>query len=121
MSTTISRSSDAQTITPDLVLTEWSTENEARTIVHHILGRPDVDVTLRPATDATGTLRLFFMTHAQAEAARLFHLAAATFAVTTTDERLPTRYVPQGSIRKVQQSVNAKRYVVEVPFQELRA
>lgn len=117
--TTITRSIDGQTVTPALVLTEWSTENEAQTIVHHILGRPDVDVTLRPAHDATGTMRLFFLSHAAADAAVQFHLAAATFSITTTDARLPARYVPQGGIRKAQQTL-ASRWVVEITFQELR-
>jgi len=118
--TTIARSTDGQTIEPDLVLTEWTTENEAQTIVHHILGRPDVVVTLRPATDAAGTMQLFFLSHAAAEAARQFHLAAATFTITSTDARLPARYVPQGGIRKVQQTISS-RWVLEVAFQELRS
>ncbi|MCZ4301276.1 hypothetical protein [Microbacterium oxydans] len=118
--TTITRNSDAQTIVPDLVLNEWETQNEAQTVVHKILGRPDVDVTLRPAIDAAGTMRLFFLTQAQAEAARLFHLPASTFSVATTDARLPARYVPQGQIRKAQQA-NDARWIIEVEFQELRA
>ncbi|WP_136024798.1 hypothetical protein [Microbacterium sp. K27] len=118
--TTITRSTDAQSITPDLVLNEWITENETQTKVHHILGRPDVDVTLRPASDATGTMQLFFLTHAAAEAARAFHTAAAAFAITGTDVRLPARYVPQGGIRKAQQQPQDKRWVVEIRFQELR-
>lgn len=117
--TTISRSNDGQTITPDLVLNEWVTENEAQTLVHKILGRGDVDLTLRPALDATGTLRLFFLSHADADAARRFHLAPASFSVATTDVRLPARYVPIGGIRKAQQ-VNDARWVIEVNFQELR-
>ncbi|KTR77430.1 hypothetical protein NS234_07440 [Microbacterium oxydans] len=118
--TAITRSTDAQTVAPDLVLTEWVTENEVQTIVHRVLGRPDVDVTLRPAIDATGTMRLFFMNQAAAEAARRFHLATATFRTITTDARLPARYVPQGVIRNAQQNVNDKRWVLEIQFQELR-
>ncbi|MFD8769558.1 hypothetical protein [Microbacterium oxydans] len=118
--TVVARSTDAQTISPDLVLTEWVTENEPQSIVHRILGRSDVDVTLRPALDATGTLRLFFLDHTHAEQARAFHLAAAWFAVTTTDARLPAQYVPNGPIRKAEQENNA-RWVIEVPFQEIRS
>ncbi|MFB4348481.1 hypothetical protein [Microbacterium sp. CR_7] len=117
--TTISRSTDAQTIVPDLVLNEWETENEAQSIVHPILGSADVAVTLRPARDATGVMRLFFLTHAAAEQARLFHTAAATFATSSDDVRLPALYVPQGGIRKAQQA-NDARWIIQIQYQEIR-
>lgn len=116
--TTITRSSDTATLTPDLVLTEWADENEPQTIVHRILGRQDVVVTLRPALDATGTMRLFFLTLAAAREAQAFHRAAATFTTDGSDERLPAEYVPR-RIRKAQQPDNSKRWIVEIEFQEL--
>lgn len=95
------------------------TENEARSIVHEIPGSEDVAVTLRPAAPATGTLKLLFMDHASAEAARALHLSAHALTVETDLDYLPDAYVPQGAIRKLQQD-SVKRWVLEVPYQEIR-
>lgn len=116
--TTISRSSDATTVTPELVLDEWASDNEPQTRIHTILGRSDVDLTLRPARARTGTLRLLFWDAASAEAARQFHCAAATFTTANTLPWVPAAYVPNGSIHPAQQQ-NRSRWILEVPFQEI--
>lgn len=118
MSTIISRSIDATVVEPRMVLDPWESENEPGTKVHSILGRPDVDVTLAPARDRTGTLRLLFWDAVSAEAARKFHTAAATFSAASDLPWVPARYVPNGTIA-LRQQPNRNRWVLEVPFQEL--
>lgn len=119
--TTITRTSDAATVVPTLVLSNWSSDDEPQTLVHPILGREFPDVTLRPAMARTGTLRLFFWDYAAADAARKFHHAAAVFRTVTDMAWLPRAYVPNGPIRCTQQAENAARWVLEIPFQELEA
>jgi hypothetical protein len=118
MATVISRSTDAATVTPALVM-PFEGEDEAGTVVHRIPGREFPDVTLAPALGSGGTLRLFFLTFADAEAARGFHRAAATFTIASDQEWLPAAYVPQGRIRRAQQAENLRRWVLEVPYEEI--
>lgn len=119
MSTIITRTADAATTTPDLVMLHEDA-SEAASVVHPIIGSEDVDVTLRPARRPTGTLRLLYLTHADATAARELHRAASTFTIDSPDMPwLPARYVPQGAIGRVQQAQNVKRWMIEVGYQEL--
>lgn len=117
--TTIGRSTDTTTITPTLVLGGWETEDEPQTIVTPILGSESVAVSLRPAAPSTGRLQLLFWDYASADAARIFHRAAAIFTTDRDLPWLPAAYVPNGPIRKVQQDSRA-RWVLEVPFVELQ-
>lgn len=119
--TTITRTIDAATVAPTLVLGDWSSDDEPQTLLHPILGREYPDVTLRPAAARTGTLRLFFWDYESADAARKFHRAAAVFHTVTDMAWLPAAYVPNGPIRCTQQRENAARWVLEIPFQELEA
>lgn len=119
MATTITRSTDGTVVTPTLVLGEWASEDEPGTLVHPVLGREYPDVTLRPAQASTGTMRLFFMDFAAADAARRFHRAPAVFRAVTDIPWLPAAYVPNGPLRRAQQSENMLRWVLEVPFQEV--
>lgn len=118
MTITITRSAPTGSSSPALALGYQTTRN-AQTIVHPIIGRAEPDVTLRPAALRTGTLRLFFLTEATAHACELMHASAATFTIADTDR--PTfamRYVPQGAITR-QLEDGARRFVVEVGFQEI--
>lgn len=119
MSTTIGRTTDATTITPALVLGGWESADEPQTIVHPILGSENVAVTLRPAAPRTGQLRLLFMDSASADAARVFHRAAAVFTAVSDLPWVPSAYVPNGPIRPAQQE-NRERWILEVPYQELQ-
>lgn len=118
MGTTISRSTDAETVTPELVLNAWESQDEPGTIVHPILGSEWPDVTLRPAQARTGTLRLLFATSADAESARVFHRAPAVFLTASTLAWVPAAYVPAGPIHPIQQETRT-RWILEVPFQEV--
>jgi hypothetical protein len=69
------------TITPAAIV-GWSTTRQSRNVVHDIIGRPDPDVTLRPAATRAGTLSLLFMTYAAALAAEQAHAAPAVWTLT---------------------------------------
>jgi hypothetical protein len=118
VSTLFSRSTDASTVTPDLVL-PFDGEDDPGTIVHRVLGTERVDVNLRPAQAGTGTMRLFFLTYADAAAARLFFRAPAIFITASDLAWLPVAFVPVAPMRRVQQDVNVARWVLEVPYQEV--
>lgn len=120
MSTTFSRSTDAATFTPDLVM-PFEAEDEPGTIVHPILGSDLVDITLRPAQPSIGTMRLFFLTFANADAARVFLRAAAVFAISSDLAWLPDAFVPAGPIRRVQQDPTVSRWILDVPYREVSA
>lgn len=117
MGTTITRSNDAASIVPELVLNEWESGDEPRTVIHEVLGREMPDVTLRPASSRGGTLRLLFADAAAAEAGRQFHRAAAVFTTISTLPWVPAAYVPAGPIRTTQQA--GSRWLIEVPFREV--
>ena len=119
MSTIITRSTDFATIEPLLVLHEWVSEAEPRTIVHPILGSEDFSVTLRPASMRTGIAQLLFRDADAAESARAFHRAPAVFVASSDMSWFPASYVPNGVIRV--RPGNGKHWVLELPFQELAA
>lgn len=119
MSATITRSIDAVAITPDLVFA-FEDASESASLLHPIIGSSEADVTLRPARRPTGQLKLFFLTHDAATAAREFHRAAATYGITSDSMPwLPARYVPQGPIGRVQEEANRTRWTITVAYQEL--
>ena len=120
MATVISRSIDATTVVPDQVHI-FEDDVTPGTVVHDVIGLTYPEVTLRPAKSPTGVLKLFFLTHEAAQLARVFHMTAATFSIVSeTMPWLPSRYVPQRSIRRVQQVENPRRWVLEVGYRELQ-
>lgn len=94
---------------------------EARTIVHAILGRPDPDVTFRPAGLRTGTLRLVFATGAAAAAAE----AALTVpqVLTLIDNEVPevgmSFVVAEGDIVTTLDTTTRVVWIVALPFREV--
>lgn len=120
MSHVISRSTDAATITPDQIEAPFEAEDEGQSVLHKVLGRTYPDVTLRPMSAATGTLRLRFSSASEAEAARIFHRQAATYTVASPAAFLPARYVPT-RVGRAQQLLGAdvSGWAVEVDFAEL--
>lgn len=105
--------------TPDLVL-GWDSSRQSRTVVHDVLGRPDPDVTLRPASTRTGTLRLFFLDLATAVACEEAHAAATIWTLSTADVLPATmRYVVDGQIRLTSDGPAHARWVLEAPFREI--
>lgn len=108
------------TITPLLVL-GYQTNQTGRNVLHDILGRADFDVSLRTAGLRSGTLNLLFGTEADAQAARVFHAAAARFTYTDTD--VPSAgmvYVLDAAQMTLELDPDTQRkWTLAVPYQEV--
>lgn len=120
MSATITRG--AATITPTAV-TQYASDREAQNRVHVILGRPDPDVTLRPAQSRTGTLMLTFASvtaAADSKTAEDLHAASeGVFVLVSAD--VPTinmSYVPTGRVSRALDPT-LKAWTLSIPFQEV--
>ena len=107
-------------ITPHLVL-GWDSARESRTHVHPVLGRPDPEVTVRPAALRAGTLRLFFLTYAEAAAAEAAHAEAGVWDLDATPDTpgLVGRYVVAGPLALRTDGEAHARWLLEVGFQEV--
>ena len=116
--TTISHSSGV--ITPDQV-DGYEPSIEVRSIVHTILGRPDPDITFRPAGMRTGTLPLVFGSRADAWAA--VAVLRVPQVLTLADVDVPevgmSFVVAPGELRPVLDSETRAVWIVEVPYQEV--
>lgn len=110
------------TITPALVL-GYETQQPGRNVFHDVLGRADADVSLAPPAPRTGTLQLFFLTEAEAEACRELHNQPAVFTYTATDNATTTmRYVVDSSgVRVALDDQTRKRWTVSVAYREVPA
>lgn len=105
-------------IVPDLIML-FTDEVDAGNIVHPVISGSTPDVTLRPSSVSTGTLRMFFMNEADCAVARDAHMQPAVFSITSEDMPwLPSAYIPNGKIRRIQQE-NPKRWMLEVDYQEV--
>lgn len=90
-----------------------------RSIVHTILGRPDPDITKRPAGLRNGTLTLVFDTGAAAAAARA--VLAVTQPLTLTNSgvsEVSMQFVVAGGDLGQVLSTGGK-WSLEVPYQEI--
>ncbi|QEA29707.1 hypothetical protein FGL91_14810 [Microbacterium sp. CBA3102] len=116
MATIINHS--AGTLTP-VAVSSWESSVEVRTIVHHILGRTDPDVTLRPASMRQGTLTLTFDAAAAATAARsVLELPQLLTLVSAEVPEVGMSFVvANGSIGEVLGA--AGQWTITVPFQEV--
>lgn len=107
------------TVTPDEVNGYESTQT-VRTVVHRVLGRPDPDVTLRPAATRAGRLELVFGDEVAAAAAVTAHAAPSVWSIATTDiDTIDMAYVvADGDItRNLDDSRVA--WLVSIPFVEV--
>jgi hypothetical protein len=105
---------------PDEVLGyEWS--RAVRNITHQPLASAWPAVTIKPAATRAGVLKLFFLTKAGALAAESAHAAANVFVFADTDHpEVGMRYVVgQGEVKVVQDSDTMRRWLVDVPFQQV--
>lgn len=77
----------------------YSRTSASANVVHPIVGRSDVEATLRPAGLAAGTLTLIFPSRATAFAAEAAHRAVGIFTLTDTDvPEASMSYIVQGQI-----------------------
>lgn len=116
MTTTITKG--ATTITPALAL-GYRAETESMNVVHRKLGG-GVDVSLAPDSPRTGTLKLLFLTRAEAWAAHALHTSVGT--LTLADSDLPQTnmtYVRDGRMEIELDDQTLKRWVLTVGFQEV--
>lgn len=106
------------TITPTAV-SGWESAAEAQTIVHHIIGRPDPDITMRPASLREGTLTLVFESPAAATAARavLVFPQVLTLASTDVAQVGMSFVVANGSVGDV--LGDAGEWTLALPFHEV--
>lgn len=118
MTTTIS--SGIHATTPSLIKS-WSSSQEARNVVHNIIGRSDPDITLKPAGKRTGTLELFYTTKTAAETARELFALPLVFVTDSTDETWLDgfRFVANGNISAVLDGDDFTSWHISVDFQEV--
>jgi hypothetical protein len=105
----------------------WITEassydysQEVRNNLHPIIGRADVEVTLKPAGLRAGRLRLVMPSRADAFYCAARHAEVGVWSF--TDSQLPEAaltYVTTGQIRCFLDPDSRTRWLVEVGFQEV--
>lgn len=106
-------------ITPEVV-DGYEAASEARSIAHTILGRPDPDITFRPAGLRRGTLSLVFADAATAAAAYAILTIPQVFTLNDDEAAFGMVFVVTGG--DVQLTLDPETRVVcivTVPFQEV--
>lgn len=118
MSTTITHADGA--IVP-AVVNGFESARPARTLVHTILGRPDPDITYRPAGLRKGELLLVFESGAESAAAEAILVSAQVF--TLSDPDVPQVAMPfvvaNGEVSSALDLDTQTVWVLRVPFQEV--
>lgn len=99
----------------------YETTRRSQSIFHDIIGGGQ-DVTLRPATRRSGTLRLLFATEAQAVAAETAH-ASGTVLRLQDDERtsIDMSYVLSGILVRRLDDDSRELWTLDVGYQEVAA
>lgn len=120
MSTIITHSTGV--ITPEVV-NGFESSRDIRTIVHTILGRPDPDITLRPAGLQSGTLTLVFSTGAAAISAETALLFPQVLVLSDPDvPQVGMSFVvgPEGQASTRSLDLDTRKvWLVDLPFQEV--
>lgn len=99
----------------------YESQRASANVFHDVIGRPNPDVTLRPAGPRTGTLSFLFAS--EADAAECERMHAGTSVLTIDDPELPTiamPYVADGAISRQLDSDTRALWVVGVAFREVR-
>lgn len=119
MTTTITaQDGTGATTTPRLVMS-YEASNETRNQVHDTLDG-GILVALYPARPRSGTLHLFYLTEADADAARVMHTRETSFTLSSTERpSINMAYVVVGSARIVLDPDTRQRWTVDVGFQEI--
>lgn len=107
------------TIAP-AVVEGFEAVQSARSIVHTILGRPDPDITYRPAGLRTGTLTLVFASGADAASARAILVVPQVFTISDPDvPEVTMPFVVAGGDISSSLADSRKSWIVTVPYQEV--
>lgn len=104
------------------VVDGYESKSEGRSRVHEILGSGTVDVTLRPATPRTGTLRLLFVSETESAAAERI-LGRGEIFTLNTPERTTIQmrfFIPHGgSITRTLDPDTRDQWHLAADFQEV--
>ncbi|KNY06868.1 hypothetical protein [Microbacterium sp. GCS4] len=116
--TTITHS--AGVITPTIV-DGYRASRAARTIVHRIIGRPDPDVSYRPASLRSGQLTCVFAVEADAHAAEAVFSVPQPLTLNDTDVSIGMTFiVPEGGSIEVELDDETRDvWLVRVDFEEV--
>ena len=113
--------SSAGTITPVLVL-GYETSSQSRNVLHEVIGAQSPSVTFGGETLRSGTLNLFFDTHATAWGARNFFTSNVVWTLTSTDQAgMAMTFVRQGDLSMELNTETTKESVwtLSVSYQEV--
>lgn len=117
MTTTITRVSDSETTTPDLVL-GYESARQSRNIIHELI--EGIAATLVAANPRSGDLHLFYTAEADAWAALELHSTADVFTLTDTDiPAIGMSYVLAGNVGIALDGATRAQWAVTVPYQEI--
>jgi hypothetical protein len=106
------------TLAPDVV-SELSTQRESRSNVHVVLGRPDPDITLRPASLRTGRLQMVFADEAESLTAEQLHSSGVVLALASPERpSLDMSYIVTGRVERDQDTTRTA-WTVTVEYQEV--
>jgi hypothetical protein len=112
--------SDGTTTLTPLSVLGWSSSRESRSRVHRPIGRPDPDVTLRPAALRTGTLRVLCADEAAAVAMEELHAAGRVLTLADPDvSAVGMAYMVSGALSSDLDPMTLSRWVVSADFTEV--
>lgn len=98
----------------------YDSARESGNLVHPILGKPEPDVTIRPAKMRTGTLTYWFDDEAESRAAEQAHSTGDIFTLIYGHRpTIEMSYVPSGVIARRLDKSSA--WIVTVDFTEVAA
>lgn len=111
---------DAGVVTPTIV-DGYSATRAARTIVHHIIGRPDPDISFRPASLRTGQLTCVFALQDAALAAATVFAKPQPLTLADPDVAIGMTFiVPEGGAIEVELDDETRDvWLVHVDFEEV--
>jgi len=112
--------SDGTTDFVPILITEWDTTREAGNVLHDIIGRPDDDVTYRPARYRQGTLVVLCATLEDALALEL--LASQPRKLYLTDDDHPAinmAFVAAGDINVLLDDETRLQATVGIEFRQV--
>lgn len=120
MTSTITRTSDSATTTPDLVL-GYGASRESRNVIHDLIGG-DIAVTLVTSRLRSGMLELFYSSEAEAWASFALHTDLADTFTLASDDVTPvdmTYVLGEGAVTVTLDDETRAVWVVAVDFQEV--
>ena len=119
MSTTIRAQDGSGASTAPFMVLGYETARESRNLVHDTLDG-GIAVALYVPRPRSGTLRLFYLTEADAAAAATLHARNTSFTLESTDRTtINMAYVTVGTTRTALDDATRNRWTVDVGYQEV--